>query len=220
MIVKLIAIFSACLENPKLCIVCQEKVEQSKRGRPQKKDVEKFKVFVDVCKTFAANGDLQYHKLQKAIRNKTADDLYKEDLVFHTDPCRNDFQRIRSNQLRSTKRETTKEKTDAQSKSQKSLTSKPARVSRQETVSFDKNLCFVCQQVLPNEGLNSVRQTSRDQTLKDAFAEYPVSLALYKIRTSHAFDPMAGDIKYHMSCWRTTIDHRVPEILMQKTSNS
>ena len=119
LIVKLVTLFSACLENPrkrkkefdpKLCIVCQEKVEQSKRGRPQKKDVEKFKVFVDVCKTFKANSDfLQCHELQKAIRNKTADDLYKEDLVFRTDPCRNDFQRIRSNQLRSAKRETTKD---------------------------------------------------------------------------------------------------------------
>ena len=51
--------------------------------------------------------------------------------------------------------------------------------------------------------------------MKEAFEECPESLALYKIRTSHAFDGMAGDIKYHHSCWRNIIDKRVAEVQVQ-----
>ena len=34
--------------DPNLCLVCQD----PKQDRPQKKDMERFKVFVEVCKTF------------------------------------------------------------------------------------------------------------------------------------------------------------------------
>lgn len=54
--------------------------------------------------------------------------------------------------------------------------------------------------------------------LQNAFAECPESLSLYQIRSLHAFDNIAADIKYHGSCWRDIIDKRVPEI--QKSASS
>ena len=48
--------------------------------------------------------------------------------------------------------------------------------------------------------------------LKEAFHECPASLSLHEIRTEHACDAMAGDIKYHQSCWRTIIHKRAPEV--------
>ena len=47
--------------------------------------------------------------------------------------------------------------------------------------------------------------------MKDVFAECPESLALDKIRCSHACDSMVSDIKYHSLCWRDIIDKWVPE---------
>ena len=57
-----------------------------------------------------------------------------------------------------------------------------------------------------------VCRDSRDKVLKDAFADCPNSLQIYQICTSHAFDVMAGDIKYHQRCWWNIIDHRLPVI--------
>ena len=62
-----------------------------------------------------------------------------------------------------------------------------------------------------DEFLYIISQTSRDQTFKNAFLECPTS-KLDKIRSSHAYDAVAGDIKYHNSCWWNGINKRTPEI--------
>ena len=90
-------------------------------------------------------------------------------------------------------------------------------ILRQQTASFNKNRCLFCQDS-SEEVLHNVVQDSRDVKLKEAFREYPASLSLYKIRTEHAFDAMAGDIKYHQSCWHTIIHKRVPEVKIPKKS--
>ena len=36
----------------------------------------------------------------------------------------------------------------------------------------------------------------------------------------NAYDAMAGDIKYHNSCWLKHIDKRIPEVQIKQTSNS
>ena len=73
---------------------------------------------------------------------------------------------------------------------------------------------------MTEEPLHNVVQDSRDIRLKDAFRECPDSLALYRIRTEHAFDAMAGDITYHHSCWRQIIDKRVPEVSVVAKSSA
>ena len=196
-----------------LCLVCQDKVEKPKRGKQPVRESASFDVFVDVCKKFAENGDVSYYNLQDAIRRKTADQLYNEHYCYHT-KCRSDFQKIYANQQRSIAEK------NRSTQNTQSCQAQDPKVKRCDTVSFNKLLCLFCQEDLPNEQLFSVCQTSRDETLKEAFLECPVSLALYKIRSSHAYDAMAGDIKYHNSCWRTYIDKRIPEVQIEQTLSS
>ena len=141
----------------------------------------------------------------------TPKELYEKGFCFHT-KCRSDFQKIEVNQQRAS---STCERPDAT----KSTYVQAPKVSRRETISFDKNLCLFCQKNVPSEPIYSVCQTSRDQVLKDAFHECPTSLALYSIRSSHAYDAMAGDIIYHNSCWRTVIDKRSPEVQTETSSH-
>ena len=191
--------------DPSLCIVCQKLVERHKRGKPPIIDDDSFKVFIDVFKILEEKGDVLYHQNREAIKNKSHTDLKNENFCFHPTPCRRDFQRILSNSQRKGADGDAKEK-----KKEKAPLLSP-RISRQQTTTFDRQLCLFCQGRLPGESLYNLCQTSRDGILKVAFAECPESLALYKIRCSHAFDGMAGDIKYHQSCWRDHIDKRVPE---------
>ena len=213
--------FKPCLEIPKkqtkkfdssLCIICQTEVKKPKRGQPQKKEASSFQVFIDVVKILEESGDTRYHNLYDVIKNKTCNDLEREEFCYHSVPCRRDFQRIHSNQKRKTS------EAPSQSSKTSNKASNPTKVSRRGTVSFDKNLCLFCQLHLEDEQIINLCQDSRDQSLKEAFDECPVSLVLYKIRTSHAFDGMAGDIKYHHSCWRDKIDKRVPEVQIQVPS--
>ena len=207
--------FKPCLEVPKkrtkkfdssLCIVCQKEVQKPKRGQLKKNDASSFQVFIDVVKILKQTGDTQYHDLYEAIEGKKSEDLEREEFCYHSVPCRRDFQRIYSNH----QRKTPEKVPESTKKSIKSPT--PTRVSRRDTVSFDKHLCLFCQRHLEDEPIFNLCQNSRDEILKEAFHECPESLALYKIRTSHAFDGMAGDIKYHHSCWRDKIQKRVPEV--------
>ena len=68
-------------------------------------------------------------------------------------------------------------------------------MSRHETVSCGKGLCLYCQVELQDESLYIACQISRGQILKDTFFQRPTSPKLYKIRSSHVYDAMAGDIK-------------------------
>ena len=78
--------------DPKLCILYQKEVEDSKQGRLRKIDPESFKVFTEVCKTFVKSGDTPYHELQKTIKKKTSDNLHKEDFCWYSQPFRKDMQ--------------------------------------------------------------------------------------------------------------------------------
>ena len=217
-----LTMFEPCFEIPTkrskpfdstLCLVCQKKVEKPKRGKPPVRDKSSFDVFVDVCKWFSENGDIVSHRnLQEAIRGKTADQLSAEEFCFHP-TCRSEIQKIDANRRRSVE-----EKKEKVRKSQ-SPSAQDSKVKRSETACFNKFLCLFCQNNLTDEQLLSVRQTSRDQELKEAFLECPRSLALFKIRSSHAYDAMAGDITYHHSCWRTYITNRNPEIQIEHTPN-
>ena len=197
--------------DPTLCIVCQTPVNNtSNRGRPAKKDALRFQVFIDVCQAFREKDDNTYDNIYQAIKAKTPEELDSEGFCYHSLPCRNDFQRIYANIIR--RREITP---PPKTNPLESLVLAIERPSREDTASFDKNSCLFCQED-SQEVLFNVVQDSRDQKLKDAFHECPTSLSLYKIRTEHAFDAMAGDIKYHHSCWRDKIDHRVREVKISK----
>ena len=81
---------------------------------------------------------------------------------------------------------------------------------------FKKELCLFWQIDLEHESSFSICQDSRDAAPKEALLEEcSNSLSLYKIRSSHVFDGMAGDLKYHQTCWRNVIDKRVPEVHSQ-----
>lgn len=195
-----------------LCLVCQRKIEKPKRGPPPLINESTLTVFVEVCTNFASTKDLRYFQLQAEIRNKSASDLFRENYRFHT-KCRSEFQKIHANQKRTLNQSRDKDKS-----SQTQLATIAQKVKRTETVSFNKELCLFCQEN-SSEEIFSVRQNSRDETLKHAFFQCPTSLALYKIRSSHAFDAMAGDIKYHNSCWREIIDKRIPEINVEPSND-
>ena len=197
-----------------LCIVCQKKVEKSKRGRRSDHDAEKFEVFLNVFKLMEENGEGKYHHIYDSIKDKSASDLNKEGYVFHTKPCRSEFQRIISNENR---RRSANVKYVEKNKENVLPVTKP-KLSRQQTSSFDKDACLFCQIKETDESTFNLCQSSRDAELQNAFAECPESLSLYQIRSLHAFDNIAADIKYHGSCWRDIIDKRVPEI--QKTASS
>ena len=217
------AMFQSCIEitnkrqkcfDSNLCIVCQKTVEKPKRGPKQTASEDKFDVFIEVCNELKETDDGRYLNLQKEIGNKTSKQLHDENFCFHAQ-CRSDFQKIYSNQ----KRKRLSEESGETSKKECCSSTPRPKVSRHDTFLFDKNLCLFCQIDIPDDCLFSVCQTSRDRALKDAFLECPTSLALYNIRSSHAYDAMAGDIKYHNSCWREIIDKRTPEVQVQKPSS-
>ena len=83
-----------------LCIVCQQKVEISTRGRPKKVDNEHFKVFNEVFKILEDRGDKTYHYIYDITKSKSHVDLASEKFCFHSVPCRRDFQRILANHER------------------------------------------------------------------------------------------------------------------------
>ena len=98
--------YEACLEAPNkrrkefdktLCIVCQEKVEVCKRGRPKKVEDDKFKVFNQVFKILEERGDKTYHFIYEITKCKSHIELANENFCFHSIPCRQDFQRILAN---------------------------------------------------------------------------------------------------------------------------
>ena len=78
---------------------------------------------------------------------------------------------------------------------------------------FKKELCLFCQIYLEHESSFSICQDSRDAAPKEVLLEECSNiLSLYKILSGHVFDGMAGDLKYHQTCWRNVIDKRVPEV--------
>ena len=134
--------YKPCLEAPNkrrkefdktLCIVCQLKVETSKRGRPKKADDEHFKVFNEVFKILEDRGDKTYHFIYDITKSKSHVELANENFCFHSVPCRRDFQRILANHER-------------MQVSDESTSKRPisvSKVSRGETKTFVKELCFI-----------------------------------------------------------------------------
>ena len=61
--------------------------------------------------------------------------------------------------------------------------------------------------------LHDIQADTKDIQLKTAFHECPVALQDYKIRSLGAFDAMAGELKYHQSCWDKIIVNRQVESL-------
>ena len=190
--------FQPCIEIPNkrqksfdstLCIVCQKVVAAPKRGPKRIVVQDHFDVFIEVCKELKKSDDERYLEIQQEIGTKTAKQLYDDKYCFHTQ-CRSEFQKISGNQ----KQKLLQSKGSGDKSKEKSCSStQEPKVSRQDTISFDKNLCLFCQIDEPGIDLFSVCQTSRDRVIKDAFSECPRSLALYIIRSSHAYDAMAVD---------------------------
>ena len=208
--------YKPCLETPKirrkdfdksLCIVCQKKVDKPKRGRPKVVDASSFDIFNKVFKILEDNGDVSYHHIYEVTKSKSSTNLKDENFCYHSKPCRSKFLGILGNHERTL--------VVVESAKNAPTTSKNTKISRKVTKSFNKELCLFCQIDLENESSFNLCQDSRDAALKEALEECPNSLSLYKIRSSHAFDGMAGDLKYHHSCWRNVIDKRVPEVYSQ-----
>ena len=90
--------------SPALCIVCQEPViaPSNLSGCPKAKNSSRFQIFIDVCKALQERGDHTYKYLYEVIKGKSAEDLDKENLLFHPSTCRHTFQRILSNLNRKT----------------------------------------------------------------------------------------------------------------------
>ena len=79
--------YEPCLETPNKrrkefdknsCIVCQQKVEVSKRGRPKKTDDEQYEVFNKVFKILEERGDKSYHFIYEVTKSKSHEELANE----------------------------------------------------------------------------------------------------------------------------------------------
>ena len=73
---------------------------------------------------------------------------------------------------------------------------------------------------LLDESLYIVRQKSQKQSFRNPFLECPTSLKLYKICSSHAYDAVIVDIKYHNSSWQNFVNKPTPEAHVQLKSCS
>ena len=120
--------------DPKLCILYQKEVEDSKQGRLRKIDPESFKVFTEVCKTFVKSGDTPYHELQKTIKKKNLWQFAQRRLllVFSAISERH------ANQLRSKTGNASNGNSSTEIKSPNlCISTQTVCVSRHETVFFD-----------------------------------------------------------------------------------
>ena len=109
-----------------------------------------------MCKALQERGDHTYKYLYEVIKGKSAEDLDKENLVFHPSTCRHTFQRILSNLNRNTS--STISKTTYW---ENSVPHSLRRISRDTTSVFNKKNCLFCQ-IVTEEPLHNVVQDSRD----------------------------------------------------------
>ena len=142
----------------------------------------------------------RYKQLYDRLKHRTLPDI--SDCKYHNSCSRN--------LSRDEKYITRAQKIKKSSEQENKLTSKSDRISRSSMSFYDKEKCFFCQDDT-SESIHQVSQFSKNDELKTAFQDSPVSLGVYKIRYEWSSDATAGDLKYHTSCWRNIIFKRVKE---------
>ena len=156
----------------------------------------------DVIKTLKLHNEYstqQYTELFTLILNY---DISLENVLFsYHSHCRQEFCKKKYTLLRSLKRQNVQVENE----------NKVTRRTRSSISSFEYKKCLFCQ-TETTDRLHDIQAGIKDEELKSAFAECPVSLDVYRIRSLSAHDAMAAELKYHQKCWNKIIRDRVVEV--------
>ena len=181
--------------NIELCMFCQTDCGNSIAAKS-----ELFlKIQQNITRLLAIDN---YKLLYEFVKDKSEEELSSGLGLSYSYQCRRDYNRQQSNLKRSLQC----------LHSRKETTLKGTRLNRSVVLLFNYEKCLFCQGGNESGVLHDIQADTKDIQLKTAFYECPVALQVYKIRSLGALDAMAGELKYHQSCWNKIIVNRQVEV--------
>lgn len=199
------------------CIICQD----VKGGTFVKNPVQSsYGKLLEYIAKRAEYGETHHLHLKAQLNDVTASQLHERRAVYHRE-CYSDTCHKRS--LEAAKKRFEKSIQIGRSPSLSQIPGRPSATAKQcqtvnesssvpftrsSTAPFTRNMCFFCQQDDPMSRLHKVSTFNAGEKLQKAVKDYGSDSL--QVRLSTAVDPTdahAIDVKYHLKCWVSNVEH-------------
>lgn len=188
--------------NFKLCILCQE-IDRKKTEVKKTKDTS-YCTLLDKLKFWSEVKDGRHkRKMCDLLKDETQESLKKKQAFWHRQ-CYSWYTSVSHENRAEYKSKLLDEGYAKDEDATDDSIILPKRTTRSSIDSYDKNICFFCQDDKPNIALFNLRSFNRSSMMKSAIEV--TKNETFRIRFSSVIDAHAADVKYHTSCMITNVD--------------